>query len=70
MYFVSLNDFFQLREEEREAIETGIEDTKNGLQLEDIQLIQEFNLVSISLEENSGIDTVTFFHELLFFYLC
>jgi hypothetical protein len=42
-----LNDFFKLREEEREAIETGIEDTKKGLQLEDIQLIQEFNLVSI-----------------------
>ncbi len=38
---------FQLREEEREAIETGIEDTKSGLQLEDIQLIQEFNLVSV-----------------------
>ncbi len=65
-----LNDFFKLREEEREAIETGIEDTKNGLQLEDIQLIQEFNLVSVCLEENSGIDAVSRSFMSSFFSIC
>jgi hypothetical protein len=34
------------REAEREAIETGIEETKTSLQVEDIRLIQEFTLVS------------------------
>jgi hypothetical protein len=53
-YDQGINDIFKLREEEREAIETGIEDTKNGLQLEDIQLIQEFNLVSIEYSIHGG----------------
>jgi hypothetical protein len=74
MYFVSCdqgpNDICKLREEEREAIETGIEDTKNGLQLEDIQLIQEFNLVSVCLEENSGIDAVSRSFMSSFFSIC
>ena len=38
---------FNCREEEREAIEAGITETKTSLQLEDIRLIQEFSTVKI-----------------------